>query len=396
MDAMRNAPIEIGASRPDIAARPPGRAICHEIVVCRSTADFARLCPAWDSLVDACPPSLSFTYCEIAADRAFACGATTSVAVVYEGAALVALWPVMVARRGAYRVARAAAEATRNTGGPLVADPAEARFYAAALGALRHVDADVLDLWLVERGAPLDAALAHVPASWVMRAIPARWRGVDGYSIALSGFATYDAFGHLRRHTRRLAQRGEVCYGWCQSTGDACNVLTWIFANKRRWAVARGFNTPFLMDDQVRDFFIDLAGRVDLAATPLVSFVKVNGVPAAASVNLVGPRSVEYFITTYDEAYAPYSVGNLLVDSIARWAYANGRDFDFRPFYSAYKERWSNHKSRHESHVVMLTSRGRFAEIPIAAAQIRRLLRKFRLPALSRCSFLAPMLAHRE
>jgi len=146
------------------------------------------------------------------------------------------------------------------------------------------------------------------------------------------------------------------------------------------------------MDDRVRDFFIDLAGRIDLVATPLVTFVKVDGVPVAASVNLVGPRTIEYFITTYDEAYATCSVGNLLVDCIVRWAYANGRDFDFRPFFSVYKERWSNRKSRHESHFVMLTLRGRLAELPIAAAQARRVLRKVRTFATDRLPVLGAML----
>jgi CelD/BcsL family acetyltransferase involved in cellulose biosynthesis len=286
-------------------------------------------------------------------------------------------------------------------GGPLVVDPTDVRFYAAALDAVRHVDADLLEIWLVGLDDLVTSALSCVPQSWVMGAIPARWRGVDSYSIALSGFATYDAFlatrpeslrGHLRRHARRLADRGAVQYGWCQSATDAREVLTWLFANKRCWALARGLDTPFLMDDQVRDFFIDLAGRIDLVATPLVTFVKVDGVPVAASVNLVGPRTIEYFITTYDEAYATCSVGNLLVDCIVRWAYANGRDFDFRPFFSVYKERWSNRRSRHESHFVMLTLRGRLAELPIAAAQIRRVLRKVRTFATDRLPVLGAML----
>lgn len=384
---MRNAPIEV-AYGSDTAVRPATNTIYHEIRACRSLADFTRLRPAWETLVARCPPSLDFTYCEVAAACAFARGATVSVALVFNGAALVALWPVMISRRGGCRVARALGCGNdQEYGGPLIADPAEIRLYAAAVEALRDVEADVLEISFVERDDPLAAALSRVPRSCVTRAIPARWRGVDGYSIALSGFTSYDAFlatrpealrGPLRRHARRLAERGDVQYGWCQSVGDAREVLTWLFANKRRWALARGFDTPFLMDDQVRDFFVDLAGRIDLVATPLVAFVKVNGAPVAASVNLVGPRSIEYFITTYDEAYAACSVGNLLVDCIVRWAYASGRDFDFRPFFSVYKERWSNRRSHHETHFVMLTLRGRLAETRLATEQIRRVARKVR------------------
>ncbi|HKR41888.1 MAG TPA: GNAT family N-acetyltransferase [Paraburkholderia sp.] len=390
---MRNAPIDVVASRRDISARPTSvtDTTCHEIHECRSLADFTRLRPAWNTFVATCPPCLDLTYCESAATRAFERGATVSVALVYEGATLVALWPVMIALRGACRVARAlGCGSDQEYGGPLVADPANVRLYTAALEAVRHVAADVLEIWLVGRDDPLASALSHVPRSWMRRLVPARWRGVDSYSIARSGSATYDAFlatrpeslrSHLRRHARRLAERGAVEYGWCQSVADAREVLTWIFANKRRWALARGFDTPFLMDDQVRDFFIALAERANLVATPLVSFVKMNGAPVAASVNLVGTHSIEYFITTYDETYAAFSVGNLLVDSIARWAHTSGRDFDFRPFRSVYKERWSNCMSRHESHTVMLTLRGRLAEIPIAVALVRRVLHKARAVA---------------
>ncbi|EEA01975.1 Protein involved in cellulose biosynthesis (CelD)-like protein [Burkholderia sp. H160] len=384
---MRNTPIEAVLS-PDSAARPATGTISHEVRVCRSPADFARLRPAWDSLAAVYRPGLDFTFCEVAADHAFARGATVSVALVSDGAALVALWPLMIERRGVCRVARALGCGNdEEYGGPLLADPGNARLYAAALDALRHVKADVLEIRMLDCDGPLAAALAHVPQSWVMGAIPARWRGLGGYSIALSSFATYDAFlatrpeslrGPLRRRAKRLADRGEVEYGSCQSADDAREVLTWLFANKRNWALARGLHTAYLMDDQLRDFFIDVAGRIDLVATPLVFFVKLNGSPVAAALTIVGPRTIEYYITTYDEAYAGFSVGNLLVDRIVRWAHATGRDFDFRPYFSAYKERWSNRETWHEHHFVMLTLRGRLAEVPLAVEQIQRIVRKVR------------------
>lgn len=302
------------ASFPRVAASQASGTICHEIRVCSSSAEFARLRPMWSALATTCPPSLEFTYCEVAAARAFARGATVSVVLVSVGEVPVAIWPVKVEHRGAYRVARALGCGNdQEYGGPLVADPADARYYAAALQALRCLEADVLEIRLIESGSALDAALSNVPRSWVHRAIPLRWRCVDSYSISLSEFATYDDFvatrpeslhGSLRRRARRLADDSLVQYGWCQDALDAREVLTWLFANKRRWALARGFDTPFLMDDEVSDFFIDLAGRIDLVATPFVSFVKVNGAPVAASVNLVGTRNIEYFITTYDENFA--------------------------------------------------------------------------------------------
>ncbi|MEM5314954.1 GNAT family N-acetyltransferase [Paraburkholderia sp. JHI869] len=245
----------------------------------------------------------------------------------------------------------------------------------------------MLEIRFVECKGLLHEALLRAPQSWVLRSLPERWRLLSGYAMELSRFPTFDAFiatrpDSLRRPLRRLARRlsedGAVEYGWCQDASDARAVLTWLFERKRNWVLARGLDAPYLMNDDVRDFFIDLAERTDLAATPLVSFVKLDGVPIAAAVNLVGPRKLEYFITTYDEAYAARSVGNLLVDSMARWALENGRDFDFRPYFSSYKERWSNHKGWYESHFVVLTWRGRLAEFPLAGEQLRRVLRRAR------------------
>ncbi|WP_051391208.1 GNAT family N-acetyltransferase [Paraburkholderia mimosarum] len=402
---MQDTPIE-ALCVPETAPAEAGTRIHHVIRVCRSAADFARLRPAWDALAASCPPGLDFTYCEVAAARAFALGATVSVALVNDGAVLVALCPVMIVRRGAYRVARALGCGNdQEYAGPIVADPGDVGLYSAALEALSGVGADVLEMVFVERDSPLATALAHVPQSWVTRAIPERWRRVDSYSIGLSAFPSYDAFiatrpeslrGSLRRRARRLADHGAVQYGWCQDADDAHEVLTWLFANKRRWAIARGFGTAFLMDDRVRDFFIDVAGRIDLVATPLVFFVKLNGKPVAASVNLVGPRCIEYFITTYDESYAAFSVGNLLVDSIVRWAHESRRDVDFRPFFSTYKERWASRKSWYESHFVILTLRGRLVELPLAAQQLRRVVRKLIALADDRLFGLGTMLRARR
>jgi CelD/BcsL family acetyltransferase involved in cellulose biosynthesis len=130
------------------------------------------------------------------------------------------------------------------------------------------------------------------------------------------------------------------------------------------------------MDDRVRDFFIALAQRLDLQATPLVAFVKVEGVPVAASVNLVGSKSVEYFITTYEEAFGTYSVGALLVDFMVKWSHAHGRDFDFRPLHGDYKARWANCQTWHEKRLILLGARGRLVDLPLLFAQVARVKRK--------------------
>lgn len=145
----------------------------------------------------------------------------------------------------------------------------------------------------------------------------------------------------------------------------------------------------------MRDFFIALAGQTDLSTVPLVAFVKVDGVPICASVNLVGPRTLEYWIFTYDEAYNRYSVGNLLTEFVARWAHANARDFDMRPLYNEYKTYWVNRETRHRTPVVMLTSRGRLREISLLLFQMSRVRRRLGKSVVSAFRVMQAGLARR-
>jgi CelD/BcsL family acetyltransferase involved in cellulose biosynthesis len=98
----------------------------------------------------------------------------------------------------------------------------------------------------------------------------------------------------------------------------------------------------------------------------------------AASVNLLGQDVVEGFITTYDEAFGSCSPGHLLQEFCVKWAHANGRDFDLRPFYAAYKARWANHVTRHETHTIFLSMRGRLAEFTLLSGYMTRVLRVVR------------------
>jgi CelD/BcsL family acetyltransferase involved in cellulose biosynthesis len=113
-----------------------------------------------------------------------------------------------------------------------------------------------------------------------------------------------------------------------------------------------------------------------MSTTPLVAFVKVDGVPVAASVNLVGRRSVEGCVTTYDEAFGRYSVGTLMLDFLARWSHASGRDFDMRPLFADYKARWANRETRHKTLFVFLSARGRLMEISFLATILKGLARR--------------------
>lgn len=61
-----------------------------------------------------------------------------------------------------------------------------------------------------------------------------------------------------------------------------------------------------------------------------------------------------------------------------KWAHANERDFDFRPLYAPYKVRWANRETRHHTHTLFLTTRGRLAEFSFLAGYLTRALRSLR------------------
>jgi CelD/BcsL family acetyltransferase involved in cellulose biosynthesis len=367
----------------------PAAALRYELRTCETVDAFRAIEPQWRALmsgVEACSPFINFAYCEAAVAAALTNGATIEVAMVHDARDLVVLWPVAIVRKGVLRTARAlGCGCGEEYGGPLIADARRVELYEAALRAIGQIHADVLIVPMLEDGSALQRALDAAPQSWVQTSLPARWRVMPGYSIGLRAYPAWSDFlatrhstlrSALRSSIKRLRREGEVSLGWCNNAEETQRVLTWLFANKREWARKRGIDSPYLMDDRVRDFFIGLARRIDLNTTPLVACIQVNGQPVAASVNLVGARSVEYLITTYDEAFGVFSVGNLLVEYIAQWAHANDRDFDFRPLHGDYKARWADRETRHESRIVVLNARGRLIELPLSWTQVKRVSRK--------------------
>jgi CelD/BcsL family acetyltransferase involved in cellulose biosynthesis len=361
----------------------------HQIRRIATPAALAQLRAEWEELANAAHEAsacLSYAYCEVAALRAWAEGATLIVVLLYQDAILQVLWPLTIQRRGLLRVAQAPGCGSREEyGGPLVRGEASAAVLAQALAALRGIAADLLQLGPVADGSALQVALEAAPQSWWRSVLPRRLSGLPGRAIQLRADAQWSAFAatlpkslraQLRACNRRLQACGAVQFGWCRTPEDADAVLHWLFANKLRWAHSRALRDSYLEGDGMRSFFSALAQRIELADTPLVAYVKVDGVPVAAAVNLVGPQCVEFFVTTYDPAYRAYSVGSLLIEFVVQWAHAHGRDFDFRPLDAPYKARWSNCMRFYRTPVLFLSRRARWAECTALAGLLGRALRK--------------------
>jgi CelD/BcsL family acetyltransferase involved in cellulose biosynthesis len=346
----------------------------HEIRTIEALDGFKSIRLEWEALTAASDDyslCATYQYCELAASVVFAKGGIIAVVMVYDDHGLQALWPLAIYREGFLRIAKAlTCGSDEEYGGPLIKSKLDRMIVTAVLGAVMQVRADILEVRWVQDGSILQELLQSAPQSWLL---PLQGSSkIPGYFIRLRGFTQWEEYAatlpqklraNLRRDLKRLNAKGHTEFGWCTTVDDTDVVLTWLFANKQRWAKTRGINLKYVMDERVRNFFMALARRIDLSATPLVAFVKVDGFPVAASVNLVGPSSVEGFITTYDEAFSTYSVGSLLVDFLVRWSFANGRDFDLRVLHAEYKARWANNITSYKMRIIIfLSGRGRIEE----------------------------------
>jgi len=336
----------------------------------------------WETLervAEDCPLCLSYAYCEMAAAIALRGGAHIALASVRVDKALAALWPLAIYRKGLVRVAQ---ELTcgndEEYGGPLLRSGA---YLDPALQAVRQAPADILAIRWVEDGAPLERAIAAAAQPWLLGLLPARIGRLPAYSIRLGAYRSWESFestrtrkfrSNLRRLTKGLRTEGQVQVGWAATPAETEAAIRWLFANKREWAATRSLRGSFLMRDDVRDFWIGLACERDVAAQPLAATVKVNGVIVAAGVVGVSRRKLEFFFTTYDEAFARHAVGTQLTEFLARWAHARQLELDFRIVYTYSKEAWSDHVSSRKPRFVLLSARGRLMEIPLAMQSIAK------------------------
>jgi CelD/BcsL family acetyltransferase involved in cellulose biosynthesis len=382
-------PAKVGADGP--VAQYDDARIHSELCYIDNVNGLKALRAAWDDLTERCEDyslCVTYQYCEAAANRVFAEGGKVVVANIYVDHGLVALWPVGIHREGLVRVARALTSgADEEYGGPLISDGSNLSILRACLGAMLRLRADILEIPWVKDGSGLQRVIEAAPQPRVFRVLPKKlitapgYGGNPSYAIRLACFEKWDDFvatlpralrANQRRTFKQLVQTGRTEFGWCKTVADADAVLEWLVENKRNWAKMRGKKTPYLMDDRLKIFFRALARETDLSTTPLVAFIKVNDVPVAASLSLVGPRSLEYFIATYDQAFGRYSVGALLLSYMAHWSYDHCLDFDMRYAYESYKARWANEVTYCRTHLIYLTTHSGPTLLALLALQIPR------------------------
>jgi CelD/BcsL family acetyltransferase involved in cellulose biosynthesis len=382
----------------DLAPAAQTARFTHEIVSVDSMDGFSALRGVWRTLVDhAENASLcdGYEYCELAASIAFEQHRIVNVVLIRDALGLVVLWPFVIEQRGLLRIARRLTCGAREEYGlPLIRRDAGDDVWPSIMVALRRVAADVLEVHWVTDGTKLQAALDAAPQPNFSRLMPRHKRGHPGYAIDMLGFPNFDEFERtaissqtrqaLRRRRRQLEKNGCVESGCCETAEETMQILKWIIEQKRAWADARGIKSEYLADERLIHFYARLVKELDLSKTPLVAFTKVGGVTVAASLNMVGAKTMEGQINTYDPAFSEYSVGSLHLYDLIKWAYLHGLDYDFRPVRVEHKERWATRHTWHETRMIYLTARGRLLELALLREYADRATRKLARETLRR------------
>jgi CelD/BcsL family acetyltransferase involved in cellulose biosynthesis len=328
----------------------------------------------WEALAARFPgasPAQGPVYAGLAIERALAHGAAIKLIAVRDDKGLVGLWPLALWREGIFSVLRPVSSGSDDEYSlPLVAPEVEAEALDAIVAAAFSLRSD--KLWFVNVGP--DSALQRLLHQPRYAALQKRRFTHMIYELGLTRFATWDDYAAERsrknyknrqRRLRRLADHGEVELGWCRTPTDAEAVLNWLFDAKARWTHRRRLDSPWLKTHRVRDFWIELSKRIDLAHLPLVAYLKLNGRPIAGLVSLIGDSRVELYITAFDENYWQSSPGEQLFEFMLKWCVENRRDADFRRSATDYKERVADRRTLFSSYAFDLSPKARLLSRPL-------------------------------
>jgi CelD/BcsL family acetyltransferase involved in cellulose biosynthesis len=341
----------------------------------RSSDELSALRSEWEALV---AKRADYYQCQtpvyvcLAIDHALQRGAEISVISTRNVTGLVGLWALALRREGLFRNLRpVSCGSYEDYSVPLVAPDVELQALDAIIGAALAIACDTICIMTVRE----HSALAHLLEGSPYAELPRQAYPLMSYEVGLKRFAKWEDYAaqttkkHLKDRTRlmrRLSEKGNVELGWCRTPADAEFVLTWIFDTKAKWARQRRIETSWLKDRRLLDFWIALSREVDLNNMPLITYLKLDGQPIAASVNLIGGSSLEYFTTTYDENYSRFSPGEQLIEFCLKWCIENRKNFDLRPLPGDYKERIADRKTLVSSYAVYLSPKARLLSRPLS------------------------------
>ena len=319
--------------------------------ILRGTSDLVLLRSEWDSLWNRsnAPYYLSFASClqswqsiHEPLDRQLAC------IVLREKSRIQAILPMVIYRRGLWRIGRTAGPNAAE-GCDILAEPRAATSLgiAALSRFVRDLRPDFIDLPFVKTGGLLDRAITSLKGLRVLeatadqspRAMLGNEADWDSYRACLS--RNYQK--QIRYQARRFAELGAVEYQVV--TGPADPWIDWLLREKRKWAARANKRGPWIFSPLYQRYLQSYAAT----CPDVLTFVlMLDGAPVAVKIAAINPGSCSLLIAAYDDRYSKFSPGSLLDQFWMEYVFthhrtASGRplDVDFGAGHEIYKLHWS-------------------------------------------------------
>jgi CelD/BcsL family acetyltransferase involved in cellulose biosynthesis len=345
-------------------------------------ADFLRLQPEWDALWAAAPNSYvgeSFEWAQLCWSLAPTGPGRLLCVTVRQDRRLVAVWPLLVSRKGPLRLASPLAASSEYC--PFLVHPeadAEAVWLAIAglLARERRVDAlrlvnvrhDTAPGQCLSRSQPSAATLYETPTRFVSADELADWKAFRG---RLSR-KTRETLGYRRR---RFCEAATVTFREATQPDERAAAWEWLLEKKRRWAKQRGIDSPWLFAKRFDRFTRAALDVLGARGARRMFILEADGAIAAAALVSVDQARVEGFILGYDEAFSAFSPGRLLSEDCLRWASERGLGFDLRLGDDMHKQEWPSNAALTTTYAVPLTAAG---HVLIAGLRLVHTLRRNR------------------
>jgi CelD/BcsL family acetyltransferase involved in cellulose biosynthesis len=332
----------LAAWKGEVAASPDRDEIVADPLALEALKD------EWDALYDRAEEpyfSQSFRWCwtswlTVSAPR----GRRLHCVVARQDGRAVLIWPFVVHPLGSFTMARPLGPETTEYTGILVEPGPEAQARIARAWQLLRATcrADVIALPLVRAGSALHrllqaqtipAFVERDPTSYVRRADYKDW---EAYEHSLNGKARRE----LRRTRRRLEEKGKLVFEPIVEA-DACErAVDWMLRHKRQWAIDTGARSPWLRTSEYENFLVAIAKEAAPENRVFISLLRSGDEIVVADMFRLDRQRVEDFLTAYDPSFAAYGPGQMLQVETVKWAFAEGRDFDFRLGSESYKNVW--------------------------------------------------------
>jgi CelD/BcsL family acetyltransferase involved in cellulose biosynthesis len=290
-------------------------------------------------------------------------GASLATVVVRDEDRTVLIWPLVVARRGLFRIA-CGAGAPIGQYDEILLDPdydGQAAI-TAALGTLHEtVRPDVVSVERVRTDSALRDALHDVPPlSWAEGApYVDLTHGVEGVKANQKSRVSRQQ----RKRVRRFEELGGADFRVADNPDEAEVWLGEALALKRDWLSRTGRVSRAFLKPETASCLIDLARTLcsaDASPRMVVSKLSVKGRTAAIEAGFGHRDWYHLYLGAFAPEFAKLGPGNVITEKMIEWCVANGLTrYDMLAPRSRYKSEWQTNEVAVVDFALPLTMRGR-------------------------------------